>query len=409
MASMIMSIPCSCRLFPARQLHVQGWRAGEGRANVSVFCTASSSSPSSLNTAQEKTELDAISEFSEIVPDTMIFDDFERFPPTAATVSSSLLLGICSLPKTQFGSVIETALADSECYAREEGSDRLSCIFNKAVVNVGAQLAKVVPGRVSTEVDARLAYDTHGTIRKVHELLKLYKEVEVPQERLLFKIPATWQGIEASRLLEAEGIQTHVTFVYSFPQAAAAAQAGSSVIQMFIGRVRDWARNHNGDQEIENALSRGEDPGIALVNPHTHQVKLCDFGSAKILVTKSFNYIHKYGHKSKLMAAAIRNKQDIFSLLGVDYLIVPLKILQSLKESRTLPDDKYSFVKRLSSDTAQGYNFTAEELVTWDQLTFASAMGPAAEELLAAGLDGYMNQSKRVEEYFTKIWPPPNV
>lgn len=388
MASLMLPMPCSCRLLSARQLHAQGRRAGEGRANVNVFCT--SSSPSSLNTAQEKTELEAISDFSEIVPDTMIFDDFERFPPTAATVSSSLLLGICSLPKTQFGSVIDSALADSECYAREERSDRLSCIFNKAVVNVGAQLAKMVPGRVSTEVDARLAYDTHGTIRKVHELLKLYKEVEVPQERLLFKIPATWQGIEASRLLEAEGIQTHVTFVYSFPQAAAAAQAGSSVIQMFTGRVRDWVRNHSGDQEIEKVLSRGEDPGIALV-------------------TKSFNYIHKYGHKSKLMAAAIRNKQDIFSLLGVDYLIVPLKILQSLKESRTLPDDKYSFVKRLSSDTAQGYKFTAEELVTWDQLTFASAMGPAAEELLAAGLDGYINQSKRVEEYFTKIWPPPNV
>ncbi|KAH9314062.1 hypothetical protein KI387_022689, partial [Taxus chinensis] len=429
-----------------------GWRRGNGRAHVRVFCTASAS-PSSLNTAQEKTELEAISEFSEIVPDTVIFDDFERFPPTAATVSSSLLLGICSLPETRFGSVIETALADSECYSREGGSDRLSCIFNKALVNVGAELAKVVPGRVSTEVDGRLAYDTHGTIRKVHELLKLYKEVEVPRERLLFKIPATWQGIEASRLLEAEGIQTHVTFVYSFPQAAAAAQAGSSVIQMFIGRVRDWARNHSGDQEIENALTRGEDPGISLV-------------------TKSFSYIHKYGLKSKLMAAAIRNKQDIFNLLGiavsiellffshiavdcladnlfrtherynlankssvasgikivclivfnwcflaivhlkekrVDYLIVPLKILQSLKDSRTLPDDKYSFSKRLSSETAQGYNFTAEELVTWDQVTFASAMGPAAKELLAAGLDGYINQSKRVEEYFAKIWPPPNV
>ncbi|OVA13136.1 Transaldolase [Macleaya cordata] len=359
---------------------------------------ASTGNPSSSLDTGLNSELDAVSSFSEIVPDTVIFDDFERFPPTAATVSSSLLLGICSLPDTIFRSAIETALADSECYAEENSNSRLSCFSNKALVNVGSDLAKLVPGRVSTEVDARLAYDTHGIVRKVHELLKLYNEVEVPAERLLFKIPATWQGIEASRLLESEGIQTHLTFVYRymrliiilFSQAAAAAQAGASVIQIFVGRVRDWARNHSGDPEIEAARRRGEDPGLALV-------------------TKAYNYIHKYGHKSKLMAAAVRNKQDLFSLLGVDYIIAPLKVLRSLKESAAYPDEKYGFVRRLSPNSAVDYNFKDEELVKWDQLTFASAMGAAAEELLASGLDGYINQTKRVEELFGKIWPPPNV
>ncbi|MQL77883.1 hypothetical protein Taro_010288, partial [Colocasia esculenta] len=350
---------------------------------------ASTSGNASSVGIEISTELDAVSAFSEIVPDTVIFDDFERFPPTAATVSSSLILGICGLPDTKFKSAIETALADSECYALED-STRLSCFFNKALVNVGADLARLVPGRVSTEVDARLAYDTHGIVRKVHDLLKLYSEVEVPPERLLFKIPSTWQGIEASRLLESEGIQTHLTFVYSFAQAAAAAQAGASVIQIFLGRIRDWARNHSGDPEIEAARGRGDDPGLALV-------------------TKAYNYIHKYGHKSKLMAAAVRNKQDLFSLLGVDYLIVPLKVLESLKETITHPDEKYSFVRRLSPSSAAMYNFSEEELVTWDQLSFASALGPAAEELLTTGLEGYVTQSKRVEEYFGKIWPPPNV
>ncbi|KAG9452408.1 hypothetical protein H6P81_005312 [Aristolochia fimbriata] len=335
-------------------------------------------------------EFDAVSTFSEIVPDTVIFDDFERFPPTAATVSSSFLLGISSLPDTKFKKAIDTALVDGECYTLEDSNARLSCFYNKALVHVGAELAKLVPGRVSTEVDARLAYDTHGIIRKVHELLKLYSEVEVSPERLLFKIPSTWQGLEASRVLESEGIQTHLTFVYSFSQAAAAAQAGASVIQIFVGRLRDWARNHSGDPEIEAALKRGEDPGSALV-------------------TKAYNYIHKYGHKSKLMASAIRNKQDVLSLLGVDYIIAPLKILNSLKESVTPPDTKYSFMRRLSPSSAAAYDFNKEELVKWDQLTFASAMGPAAEELLGAGLEGYMNQTKRVEELFGKIWPPPNV
>lgn len=331
-----------------------------------------------------------MSSYSEIVPDTVVFDDFEKFPPTAATVSSSLLLGICSLPDTKFKSAVDLALADSSCYGLEDPDVRMSCFFNKALVNVGADLAKQVPGRVSTEVDARLAYDTQGIVRKVHDLLKLYNEVEVPPEKLLFKIPSSWQGIEASRLLESEGIQTHLTFVYSFCQAAAAAQAGASVIQIFVGRLRDWARNHSGDPEVEAALRRGEDPGLALV-------------------TKAYNYIHKYGHKSKLMAAAVRNKQDAFNLLGVDYIVTPLKILQSLQESITPPDAKYSFVRRLSPQSAATYNFTNEELTKWDQYSFASAMGPAAVELLSAGLDGYVTEARRVEELFGKIWPPPNV
>ncbi|XP_027335627.1 uncharacterized protein LOC113849720 isoform X2 [Abrus precatorius] len=300
---------------------------------------ASSSSIDTVST----TELDAVSAFSEIVPDTVIFDDFEKFPPTAATVSSSLLLGICGLPDTIFRNAVDMALADSECYGLENPNARLSCFVNKAFVNVGSDMAKLVPGRVSTEVDARLAYDTHAIIRKVHDLLKLYNDNNVPPQRLLFKIPSTWQGIEAARLLESEGIQTHLTFVYSFAQAAAAAQAGASVIQIFVGRLRDWARNHSDDPEIESVQLRGEDPGLALV-------------------TKAYNYIHKYGHKSKLMAAAVRNKQDLFSLLGVDYIIAPLKVLQSLKESVASPDEKYSFVRRLSPQSAAKYMFRDEEM-----------------------------------------------
>ncbi|KAM3734905.1 hypothetical protein ACB098_10G049200 [Castanea mollissima] len=327
--------------------------AGSTASNLVVFNNVRKSFPlirassSSLDTGSN-TELDAVSSFSEIVPDTVIFDDFERFPPTAATVSSSLLLGICSLPDTVFRNAVEMALADSTCYGLENADLRLSCFVNKALVNVGGDLAKLVPGRVSTEVDPRLAYDTHGIIRKVHDLLKLYNEINVPPERLLFKIPSTWQGIEASRLLESEGIQTHLTFVYRYT-------------------IR------------------------------------C------IMVTKAYNYIHKYGHKSKLMAAAVRNKQDLFSLLGVDYIIAPLKVLQSLKDSVTAPDEKYSFVRRLSPQSAALYNFSKEELVKWDQLSLASAMGPATVDLLAGGLEGYVNQAKRVEELFGKIWPPPNV
>jgi transaldolase len=190
-------------------------------------------------------------------------------------------------------------------------------------------------------------------------------------------------------LLESEGTQTHLTFVYSFAQAAAAAQAGASVVQIFVGRIRDWARNHTGDPEIDEALKKGEDAGLALVK-------------------KAYAYIHRNGYKTKLMAAAVRNKQDVFSLLGIDYIIAPVKILQSLDESVTDPDEKYGYVQRLTP-LDKVYNFTEEELVKWDQLSLAAAMGPAAEELLASGLEGYANQARRVEDLFGKIWPPPNV
>ncbi|XP_042025146.1 transaldolase-like isoform X2 [Salvia splendens] len=363
--------PLSSTLSPTSSLQVKRLRIPARSVDSAVVfkprrfypsIRAAANFSSSLDTGLS-TELDAVTSYSEIVPDTVVFDDFERFPPTAATVSSSLLLGICSLPDTKFRSAVDTALADSECYAFEKSDDRVCCFVNKALVNVGGDLAKLVPGRVSTEVDARLAYDTQAIVQK---------------------------GIEASRILELEGIQTHVTFVYSFCQAAAAAQAGASIIQIFVGRLRDWARNHTGDSEVDAALNKGEDPGLTLV-------------------TKTYNYIHKYGHKSKLMAAAIRNKQDVFNLLGVDYIICPLKILQVLKESVTPPDEKYSLIRRLSPQTAASYNFSNEELVNWDENSFASALGPAAMGLLTAGMDGYASQSTRVEELFEKLWPPPNV
>ncbi|CAM8881778.1 unnamed protein product [Rhodiola kirilowii] len=314
------------------------------------------------------TELDAVSAFSQIVPDTVIFDDFEKcifFFPVYVLVklslsfcslllqllsASSLLLGICSLPDTIFRKCVEMALGDSACYGLENPEARLSCFTNKALVNVGGELAKMVPGRVSTEVDARLAYDTQGIVSKVHTLVKQYDNVGVPPERVLYKIPSTWQ--------RSEGIQTHLTFVYSFAQAAAAAQAGASVIQIFVGRLRDWARHHSGDPEVDAAISKGEDPGLALA-------------------IKSYNYIHKNGYKSKLMAAAVRNKQDLFSLLGKG-LITLLHVEGSpvLKESITTPDEKFSFVRRLSPKQLRRTTSTPEELIKLGSTKSRSSNGP---------------------------------
>ncbi|MCO5547665.1 hypothetical protein L7F22_001116 [Adiantum nelumboides] len=155
---------------------------------------------------------------------------------------------------------------------------------------------------------------------------------------------------------------------------------------------------------VADALSRK--PQISAVSiPYHHELD----DMKEQYVKKAYYYIHKNGLKSKLMAAAVRNKQDLFSILGVDYIITPVRILQSLQESIALPDDKYSFVRRLSPADAETFFFTENELVAWDQETFAEALGPAAEELLASGLESYVSNTARLEEYFAKIWPPPNV
>ncbi|VAI75914.1 unnamed protein product [Triticum turgidum subsp. durum] len=154
---------------------------------------------------------------------------------------------------------------------------------------------------------------------------------------------------------------------------------------------------------IRLAFQEGSRPAI----PSTRGCSWAAVG--RPTVKKAYVYIHKNGYKTKLMAAAVRNKQDVFSLLGIDYIIAPLKILQSLDESVTDSDEKYGYVQRLTPSLDKMYNFSQEELVKWDQLSLAAAMGPAAEELLASGLEGYANQARRVEELFVKIWPPPNV
>lgn len=336
------------------------------------------------------TELDIVSKFSEIVPDTVIVDDFARFPPTAATVTYSLLLGIASLPDAKFEGAIESALAYGQCLIEENKDNRMSCFLDKALVNVGAQLVKIVPGRVSTEVDPRLAKDTSAIIDKVRTLVKLYNEVEVAPERILYKIPATWEGIEAARQLEDDGIQTHITGVHSFAQSVACAQAKVSVIQISLARVRDWARTNAGDPAVDAALQRNKDPGLELVK------KACDL-------------IYRYGHKTRVMASNLRNEEDVLSLLGVDYLVVPLKVLETLQKTAAVEGtEKYGQKIKLDSPSGTVWS-PKDETEKWDEAKFTAEIGPCASQLLTAEIESSSSQATRVEEYFTKIWPPPNV
>lgn len=335
----------------------------------------------------ETTELDIVSKFSEIVPDTILADDFDQYPPTAATVTFSFLLGLTNLASSEFKPALDSALAYGECYV-SEGKDKMSCFLDKALINVGAQLAKKVTGRVSTEVDPRLTSDTNAIIQKVKHLVELYKEMEVSVDRLLFKIPASWQGIEAARQLEEEGIQTHITGVHSFAQAVACGQAKVSVVQVCVGRIRDWARSNSGDDEVDSALQQGADPGI-------------------LLVERVGELINRQGHKTRVMASNVRTKEDVLALLGVDYIVAPLKVLNSLKSSPAGDQRKYS--QKINLDSGDTNLFTSKEFEKWDQEKYEAELGPCARQLLHTELESAVSQLNRVEEHFSKIWPPPNM
>ncbi|GJP33932.1 hypothetical protein CLOM_g11250 [Closterium sp. NIES-68] len=328
--------------------------------------------------AVSPSELDVISRSSEIVPDTIVGDQFERFKPTAATVSSSLILGISSLAEAKFDGAIKSALAYGKCMVAAE-DDKLSCFLDKALVNVGKELSLDVSGRVSTEVDPRIAHNTSAMVERVRNLAALYREVDVPLNRVLFKLPATWEGIEAARHLEAEGIKTHVTGIGSFAQASACAQANVSVIQIPVGRIRDWARTNSGDKEVDEAAAKGEDPGVRLVR------RVCAF-------------ISRNGFPTRVMASNIRNKQDALSLLGTDYLVVPLKVLEALRDSPASADLKPAAAAA-----------SADKVKPWDMARFMANVGPCARHLLQAEIESAVAQTEKVEKHFQKIWPPPNV
>ncbi|CAI5958090.1 unnamed protein product [Closterium sp. NIES-65] len=257
--------------------------------------------------------------------------------------------------------------------------NKFSCFLDKALVNVGRELSLEVSGRVSTEVDPRLAHNTAAMVDRVRNLADLYKEVDVGVNRVLFKLPATWEGIEAARHLEAEGIKTHVTGVASFAQVSACAQANVAVIQIPVGRIKDWARTHSGDKEVEAAAAKGEDPGVSLVR------RACAF-------------IARNNFPTKVMASNIRSKEDALSLHGTDYLVVPLKVMEALKDTPASPDLKPA---ALSS--------AADKVKPWDMARFMANIGPCARQLLQAEIDSAVSQAEKVDKHFKKIWPPPNV
>lgn len=355
--------------------------------------TATYTAPSAATAANE---LQALAALTNIVPDTLMLES--SVTPKAATVSSLLLSWILSneqLGMRPYQNAIAASLNYDACRSLS-GEERLSCQLDKALVNVGGMLAGTVEGRVCTEIDPRLAKDKDAMVAKAKRLLSLYDEMGVTASKLIFRVPATWAGLQAAASLEADGIATQAFHIYSFVQGVAAAQAGVSVVQANVGRTRDWynknpgvIRDPHGPRE-DSGFSSGVDPGVRLA-------------------AQVYTYAKKFHPNTQVMASGLRTKDDALSLAGCDYLVLTSKVMKELEDSSTLQGYNTGLsaasasvedgIDRVLSPAAAAADPMAE-VAPVTEASFQEQLGPAGSELLSAGLAGLVRDVQTLLPYF---------
>ena len=255
------------------------------------------------------TQLDSLRNMTVVVADTGDIEAIKKYQPQDATTNPSLILSASALP--QYSPLIDEAVS----YAKAQSNDKFQQLIDaedKLAVNIGLEILKIVPGRISTEVDARLSYNTQATVEKARKLISLYNAAGISNDRILIKIASTWQGIRAAEILEKEGINCNLTLLFSEAQARACAEAGVYLISPFVGRILDWYKANSDKKEYAPA----EDPGV-------------------ISVTKIYNYYKEYGYNTVVMGASFRNVGEITELAGCDRLTIAPALLKELQENST--------------------------------------------------------------------------
>uniref|UniRef100_A0A8B9DM59 Transaldolase n=1 Tax=Anser cygnoides TaxID=8845 RepID=A0A8B9DM59_ANSCY len=251
--------------------------------------------------------LDQLKHHTTVVADTGDFNAIDEYKPLDATTNPSLILAAAQMPAYQ--KLVDDAVAYGKKLGGSE-DEQIQNACDKLFVLFGAEILKRIPGRVSTEVDARLSFDKEGMIQRARRLIDLYKEAGIGKDRILIKLSSTWEGIQAGKVLEAEyGIHCNMTLLFSFAQAVACAEAGVTLISPFVGRILDWYVA-NGDKKT---YEPSEDPGVKSV-------------------TKIYNYYKKFGYKTIVMGASFRNTGEIKALTGCDYLTISPKLLAELSK-----------------------------------------------------------------------------
>src|SRR6202045_5338528 len=260
--------------------------------------------------AEEKktklSQLEQLKKFTIVVADTGDFESIKDFKPQDATTNPSLIYA--ATQKDKYVHLLDEVIAERK-NSGLSGAAQIEDIIEHLLVKFGSEILKIVPGRVSTETDARYSFDTEGSINKARQLIKLYEERKIPRERVLIKIASTWEGINAAEQLQKEGIKCNLTLMFSLPQAVRCAEAKVQLISPFVGRIYDWYKAH------EKRDYRGpEDPGVQSVQ-------------------EIYTYYKKFGHKTEVMGASFRNVSKILELAGCDALTISPDLLEKLAES----------------------------------------------------------------------------
>src|SRR6267142_6050541 len=251
-------------------------------------------------------QLDQLKRFTKVVADTGDFATLKEYEPQDATTNPSLIFKAAQMPG--YKNLVEQAIADNQ-KSSATGEVLISQIVDDLLVLFGSEILKIVPGRVSTETDAELSFDTQALIDKAHRFIELYKEKGVSRERILIKIASTWEGIRAAEVLQKEGINCNMTLLFSLPQAVACAEAKARLISPFVGRILDWFKAKAGKD-----FPPAEDPGV-------------------LSVKEIYAYYKQFGHSTEVMGASFRNKGEILELAGCDLLTISPQLLAELKNS----------------------------------------------------------------------------
>lgn len=302
-------------------------------------------------------KLQQLREMTVVVADTGELPAIAEYKPQDATTNPSLLLKVAQ--DAQYAEIIDKAVASA--------NGDLGDAVDNFGVDIGCEILKIIPGRVSTEVDARLSFDTAATVAKAKKLIALYKERGVEKDRILIKIASTWEGIKAAEQLEKEGINCNLTLLFSFAQAVACAEAGVCLISPFVGRIMDWYKANGGQESYEPM----EDPGV-------------------ISVTRIYNYYKQHGYKTIVMGASFRNTGEIEALAGCDYLTIGPNYLEELR------NDDGDLTRRLSADDTGA----AQEKISLDEKTFRWMQNEdaMATEKLGQGIRAFAVDQVKLEK-----------
>ena len=302
--------------------------------------------------------LDQLAAMTVVVADTGDIDAIRQFTPRDATTNPSLILAAAQIPAYQ--ELIDRSLRESrQAMGEEAGADAVVAeALDEISVTFGKEILRIVPGRVSTEVDARLSYNTEATVTKARKLIGLYAQAGIGRERVLIKIASTWEGIRAAERLEREGIHCNLTLLFGFAQAVACAEAGVTLISPFVGRILDWFKKTTG----RDSYPGPEDPGV-------------------LSVSRIFNYYKTYGYRTEVMGASFRNTDQIIELAGCDLLTIAPSLMDQLRST-------VGTLERRLDAAAPG---PTEERVSLDEAGFRNLMaGDAmASEKLDEGIRGF--------------------